>query len=67
MNLVNYIEHHPSIAFVVGAIHLGLAHSLDSLEIPSIVMQVFQIGAWVVTILVGCISIYGSYKKWRKK
>ncbi len=63
MALIDYIEHHPSIAFCVGIVHIGLARFLHSVEIPLIVMQLFQIGAWTITIVVGLITIYGFIKK----
>ena len=67
MSLINYIEHNPVIALIVGGIHLAASYSLHSLEIPTVIMQVFQIGAWSVTMVVGVISIYGAYKKHKKK
>jgi len=67
MNLIEHISHHPKVAFVIGGIHLLASYALKGLEIPSIIMQLFQLGAWSITITVGAISIYGAYKKWRKK
>lgn len=67
MNLVDQISHHPKVAFIIGGIHLVASYALKNLEIPNVVMQVFQLGAWCITITVGAISIYGAYKKWRKK
>lgn len=63
MSFIEYIQHHPKIAFVVGAIHLAASYSLKTAEIPSIVMQLFQVGAWTVTITVGIVSLYGTFKK----
>lgn len=68
MNLVHNIENHPLIALPVCLIHLGIAQLLNKFPaIPEIIMQLFQILAWSITITVGVISIYGTYKKWRGK
>jgi hypothetical protein len=66
MNILHYIESHPSIALVVGGVHLAIGHWLHTIEIPTIIMQLFQIGAWSVTISVGLITIYGFFKKTKK-
>lgn len=63
MALIEYIEHHPAIAFCVGIAHIGFARYLNTIEIPIFVMQLFQIGAWSITVLVGLITIYGFIKK----
>lgn len=67
MNIINYIEHHPLVALVVTSGHLMASYALHNIEIPNIIMQAFQLGAWSVTITVGLISIIGAYKKWRKR
>jgi hypothetical protein len=68
MSILEYIQAHPYVALVVGVVHLLAAEKMQHYpEIPSIVMQVFQVAAWSVTIAVGLISIYGTLKKWRKK
>jgi hypothetical protein len=67
MSFIEYIQHHPVIALVVGTIHLAVAEVLTHSEVPLIVMQSFQIGAWSTTIIVGLISIYGAVKKWFSK
>lgn len=63
MIFVDYIQHHPLIAFIVGLSHLVLAEALHEAQIPVIYMQLFQIGAWGITIAVGLITIYGFFKK----
>lgn len=63
MNLIDQISHHPKVAFVIGGIHLVASYALKTLEIPTIVMQLFQLGAWCITITVGAVSLYGIYKK----
>ena len=63
MSLTEYISHHPIIALTVGTIHIISAHVITHFELPVIVMQIFQLGAWSTTIAVGLITIYGFYKK----
>lgn len=63
MQLINYIEEHPKVSLSVGIIHLFTAHSLTSFRIPVIIMQTFQLGAWIITIAVGLITIHGFIKK----
>ena len=59
MSIVEYIEHHPIIALVVGAAHIAVAEVMPEMQIPLIVMQSLQAGAWVITILVGSITVFG--------
>ena len=62
--MTEYISQHPAIALIVGLTHLALAEKiLPQVEIPLIVMQLFQIGAWTVTISVGLITIVPFIKK----
>ena len=63
MILIEYIQTHPIIAVIVGVIHIAFAEYLKSIEIPLIVMQFTQLGAWAVTITVGLITIYGFIKR----
>lgn len=64
--MFDYISSHPAIALTVGLAHLGFAEILYKLEVPLFVMQVFQMGAWSVTIIVGLVTLHGWIKK-RKK
>ncbi len=67
MTFTNYIEHHPAVAFLVGCLHLATIEFIGAFELPVLLMQTLQAGAWTITICVGLISIHGSYKKWRNK
>lgn len=67
MTIIEYIQHHPKLAFVVGAVHLASTYLISDWEVPTIVMQLFQVGAWSVTITVGMVSLYGTFKKWKQK
>ena len=64
MSATEYIGHHPyvggiiSVAHVVGAAALQVSHT----ELPPIVMQLFQIGAWTVAMAAGAFTIYGVWK-----
>ncbi len=60
---VEFISTHPLIAFIVMSIHLTVSIVLYELQIPLIVMQIFQIGAWTITILVGLVTLYKFIKK----
>jgi hypothetical protein len=67
MSSIEYISHHPSVAFCVGLLHLITIEFLGAFQLPLILMQTLQAGAWTITICVGLISMYGSYKRWRNK
>lgn len=62
MTFIDYIQHHPIIAFMVGVCHIVIAETLPEAAVPIIIMQFIQIGAWGVTITVGLITIYGFFK-----
>lgn len=67
MSVTEYISEHPKIALIVGLAHITFAEFLHNVEIPKIIMQLFQIGAWSITITVGLITIAGFLKKKFKK
>lgn len=71
MTITEYISTHPKVALIVGVSHVTVAEVLKGWEIPVIIMQAFQVGAWSVTIIVGCITTYGAakraYLKWKLK
>lgn len=67
MTLTSYIQDHPLVALLVGSVHIITAEHLKDIEVPTIVMQLFQIGAWSITIAVGVITISGFLKKRKKK
>jgi hypothetical protein len=64
MSASEYIGHHPyvgatlSVFHVAGAFMLQISHT----ELPPIVMQLFQIGAWSAAIFAGAFTCYGVYK-----
>lgn len=66
MTATEYISNHPVIALVVGVTHIITAEFMNSMELPTILMQIFQLGAWSVTITVGIITIYGFFKNKKK-
>jgi hypothetical protein len=61
-----YLSTHPKLALFVGAVHIVFSEWVRNAELPKIVMQTLQGGAWCVTIAVGLVTLYGAYKK-RKK
>ncbi len=62
-NHIEFIATHPIIAFTVMAFHLVVSLAIYELQLPVIFMQVFQIIAWTITIIVGLITIYKFFKK----
>lgn len=62
---MEFLGHHPVIGAIVSGAHVGIGFLLQSphLELPIIVMQLFQIGAWTVAMLAGSFTIYGVWKK----
>lgn len=63
MNIIQYIQDHPVFALIIGGAHLATAEALAVTQVPLIVMQIFQLGAWTITSIVGLITIYGWFKK----
>ncbi len=63
MTVTTYISQHPGIAFIVALTHLTIAEYMEHIEIPVIVMQLFQIGAWTATISVGLITVIPFIRK----
>lgn len=61
---MHYIAHHPAIALIVALFHISAAAAMHELEIPKIIMQAFQVGAWSITITVGLITILGAIRRY---
>lgn len=60
-----YFGHHPLVGMTVSIFHLaaGIVLGLATYpEIPVIVMQLFQIGAWSAGITAGVFTCYGVIK-----
>jgi hypothetical protein len=60
---VEFIASHPAIAFVVMCIHLALTVVIYDLQLPTIIMQIFQLLAFASTITVGVITLCKFFKK----
>ncbi|MEK6882524.1 MAG: hypothetical protein AABY22_23080 [Nanoarchaeota archaeon] len=69
--IIDYIGMHPKVILLIGVFHILAAEILQELQIPLIIMQSFQIGAWLITSIVGLITIvswcHRVYKKYIKK
>ena len=69
--IIDYIGEHPAVIFLVAFFHVLAAEALTEAKVPLIVMQIFQLGAWTITIFVGLITIvswcHRVYKKYIKK
>lgn len=62
-NQIDFISTHPAIAFVVMCIHLALTVIIYDLQLPTIVMQIFQLMAFTATITIGLITVWKFIKK----
>ena len=65
-NQVNYLETNPEVGASLSIGHVFIAffiHFIDNGRISPIVMDLFQIGAWSIAMVVGVISIIGFFKK----
>lgn len=64
MNTSEYVGQHPLIGALTVAFHITAAALLQvsHVELPVIVMQTFQIGAWTVAMAAGIFTIYGVIK-----
>lgn len=67
MTFVDTIQSHPTITLIVMIVNVLFAEYVKSIEIPLIFMQLIQLVVWGVTITVGTITIYGFFKKKKKK
>lgn len=63
MTVIESLETHPFVGLIITIVNLVVAETLSLLQIPTIVMQLFQIGAWSATIIIGSITIHGFIKK----
>lgn len=64
---IEYLSSHPKLSLLACfALQAGAYHVSD-FTMPVIIMQIFQIMAWTVTIIVGCITILTTVNKWLKK
>ena len=61
----NELSQHPVIGFLFSVLFytIGLCSNLLFIQMPVIVMQIFQLAAWTIAIVVGCITIYEWLKK----
>jgi len=66
---MDFLGHHPILGAIISGTNVGIGFLLQSqhLELPIIVMQLFQIGAWTVAMLAGAFTIYGVWKTHHKK
>lgn len=62
-NQIDFIASHPVIAFIVMCSHLVLTVAVYELQLPTIVMQIFQILAFSATITVGVITLCKFFRK----
>lgn len=63
---VNYLETNPEIGASVSIGHVFIAFFINFIDrgrISPIVMDLFQLGAWSIAMIVGIISIIGFFKK----
>lgn len=65
----NFLGHHPYIGALISVGHLavGIILGATPLELPPIVMQLFQIGAWSAGIAAGIFTCYGVWKTHHRK
>ena len=67
MTILDFITSHPKLAAIICVSNMIAATKVPELTIPVVYMQIFQIAAWSVTIIVGSITIYNSALKFIKK
>ena len=66
-NLVNLLMDDPKVGGLLSVFHVLLAAIFGEIQhytIPEVVMQLFQLAAWIVAIFIGLVSIFGYFKKW---
>lgn len=61
-NAIEFVSTNPAIAFIVMTFHLAISISMYELQLPIIVIQIFQIAACSVTITIGAITLYKFLK-----
>ncbi len=70
-NFIDYIGEHPAVILLVALFHVLVAEFLSEIQMPLFLMQLLQVGAWAVSIIVGIITIiswsHRVYKKYFKK
>lgn len=63
---VNYLETNPEVGASLSIGHVFIAFFIqifDSGRINPVIMDLFQLGAWTIAMIVGIISIIGFIKK----
>lgn len=65
-SMEHYFGQHPYVGSFIACFHLlvGATMNIAEPEIPKIVMQSAQLGAWIIAMAAGCMTIYGVYKKY---
>lgn len=61
---MDFLGHHPLIGAAITGLNVLAAAIIPTthMELPVIVMQLFQIGAWSIAMLAGSATIYGVWK-----
>lgn len=59
---MQFLGHNPLVGASIVVSNLLLAAGIPHAELPIIVMQLFQIGAWSVAMVAGAFTIYGVWK-----
>ena len=59
---MQFLGHNPLVGASIVVSNLLLAAEIPHAELPVIVMQLFQIGAWSVAMVAGAFTIYGVWK-----
>ena len=62
ITMMQFLGNNPLVGASIVVSNLLLAAGVPHAELPLIVMQVFQIGAWSVAMLAGAFTIYGVWK-----
>lgn len=69
MSATEYLGHHPYVGATVSIAHIAGAALLQvsDAELPPIVMQLFQIGAWTAAMIAAAFTCYGVWKTHHNK
>lgn len=64
-SMEHYFGQHPYVGSFIAGFHVlvGATMNIAEPEIPKIVMQSAQLGAWIIAMAAGCMTIYGVWRK----
>lgn len=62
-NFETTLGQYPIIGMVISLFQITIGYAIETLEIPLIIMQLFQLGAWFSAMAIGVFTVRAYIKK----